>query len=390
MQPLSRAEAARLAAIRKRFMAGIRASGRIGASATTEIVQIRTIPHIFSMIRPEDLLRPTPQGLYCPPGDFYIDPVRGGVDRAVVTHGHADHARAGHGAVLATPETIEAMATRYGEGFTRARQSARYGETTRIGDVDVRLIPAGHVIGSAQVEVKHKGLTMICTGDYKRRRDPTCAPFEVAPCHVFISEATFALPVFRHPESSGEVGKLLASIRAFPDRAHLVGAYSFGKAQRVIRELREAGYHDPIFIHGAMKQLCDMYERLGIPLGLLEPATLEKGQRKDSAKFAGKIILCPPSATGTPWAERFPDPIIAFASGWMNIRQRAKAGGIELPLILSDHADWDELTQTVTDVNPEELWVTHGRDDALARWAELEGRKARPLHLVGYEDEAGE
>ena len=342
------------------------------------------------MIRPEDLLRPTPQGLYCPPGDFYIDPVRGGVDRAVVTHGHSDHARAGHGAVLATPETIEAMATRYGEGFTRSRQSARYGETTRIGDVDIRLLPAGHVIGSAQVEVRHKGLTMICTGDYKRRRDPTCAPFEVAPCHVFISEATFALPVFRHPESSGEVGKLLASIRAFPDRAHLVGAYSFGKAQRVIRELREAGYNETIYIHGAMKQLCDMYERLGIPLGPLEPATLEKKDKAASQKFAGRIILCPPSATGTPWAERFPDPVIAFASGWMNIRQRAKAGGIELPLILSDHADWDELTTTVREVNPEELWVTHGRDDALARWAELEGRKARPLHLVGYDDEAGE
>jgi len=342
------------------------------------------------MIRPEDLLRPTPQGLYCPPGDFYIDPVRGGVDRAVVTHGHADHARAGHDAVLATPETIEAMATRYGKEFARSRQSAPYGETTRVGDVDVRLVPAGHVIGSAQVEVKHQGLTMICTGDYKRRHDPTCAPFEVTPCHVFISEATFALPVFRHPESSGEVGKLLASIRAFPDRAHLVGAYAFGKAQRVIRELRDAGYNETIYIHGAMKQLCEMYERLGIDLGPLESATLEKKQKSESQKFAGKIIICPPSATGTPWAERFPDPVIAFASGWMNIRQRAKAGGIELPLILSDHADWNELTTTVREVNPEELWVTHGRDDALARWAELEGRKARPLHLVGYEDEAGE
>lgn len=342
------------------------------------------------MIRPEDLLRPTPQGLYCPPGDFYIDPVRGGVDRAVVTHGHSDHARAGHGAVLATPETIEAMATRYGERFTQARQPVSYGETTSIGDVQVTLHPAGHVIGSAQVEVRWKGLSMVCTGDYKRRHDPTCRQFEVVPCNIFISEATFALPVFRHPDSAGEVAKLLASIRASPDRAHLVGAYAFGKAQRVIRELRDAGYQETIYIHGAMKALCDMYQRLGVDLGPLEPATLEKGQRKESAKFAGRIIICPPSATSTPWAERFPDPVIAFASGWMNIRQRAKASGIELPLILSDHADWDELTQTVRDVNPDELWVTHGRDDALARWAELEGRKARPLHLVGYEDEAGE
>ncbi len=344
----------------------------------------------LAMTRPEDLLCPTPKGLYCPPGDFYIDPVRGGVDRAVVTHGHSDHARAGHGAVLATPQTLEAMAVRYGKDFARAKQPAPYGAATRIGDVDVRLVPAGHVIGSAQVEVKWKGLTMVCTGDYKRRADPTCEPFEVTPCNVFISEATFALPVFCHPPAAGEVAKLLASLRAFPDRAHLVGVYAFGKAQRVICELRNAGYRDPIYIHGALKALCDMYERLGVPLGPLESATLEKKQRGASEKFAGKIVLCPPSATSTPWAQRFPDPLIAFASGWMNIRQRAKAGGIELPLVISDHADWIELTDTVLEVNPDELWVTHGRDDALARWAELEGRKARPLHLIGYEDEAGE
>jgi putative mRNA 3-end processing factor len=342
------------------------------------------------MIRPEDLLHPTPQGLYCPPGDFYIDPVRGGVDRAVVTHGHSDHARAGHGAVLATPETLEAMAVRYGEAFAQTRQPAAYGETTRINDVAVTLLPAGHVIGSAQVLVERQGLRMICTGDYKRRADPTCAPFEPAPCHVFISEATFALPVFRHPDAASEVDKLLKSVRAFPERTHFVGAYSFGKAQRVIALLRLAGYHEPIYIHGAMKQLCDMYERLGVQLGDLQPATLEKGKRAEGAKFAGRIVIGPPSAFNTPWMQRFPEPVHAFASGWMNIRQRAKAGGVELPLVISDHADWDELTETVREVNPEELWVTHGRDDALARWAELEGRKARPLHLVGYEDEAGE
>ncbi|MBI1358937.1 MAG: ligase-associated DNA damage response exonuclease [Alphaproteobacteria bacterium] len=341
------------------------------------------------MIRPEDLLRPTPAGLYCPPGDFYIDPTRA-VDRAVITHGHSDHARAGHGAVLATPETLEAMAVRYGEDFTASRQPASYGATTRIGDVDVRLAPAGHVIGSAQAAVTWKGLRMVCTGDYKRRRDPTCAGFEVVPCDVFISEATFALPVFRHPDASEEVAKLLKSVEAFPERTHLVGVYAFGKAQRVIALLREAGYDETIYIHGALKALCDMYERLGVRLGPLAPATLDKGQRGESEKFAGRIVLCPPSATSTPWAQRFPDPVIAFASGWMNIRQRAKAGGIELPLVISDHADWDELTDTARQVNPRELWITHGRDDALARWAELEGRKARPLHLVGYDDDAAD
>jgi putative mRNA 3-end processing factor len=231
---------------------------------------------------------------------------------------------------------------------------------------------------------------MVCTGDYKRRRDPTCPAFEPVPCHVLISEATFALPVFRHPDAAGEVGRLLASLAAFPDRAHFVGVYAFGKAQRLIRLLREAGHDQPIFIHGALKTLCELYEALGVPLGPLEPATLEKGQRGESAKFAGRIVLAPPSAWATPWSQRFPDPVHGFASGWMNIRQRAKASGVELPLVISDHADWDELTATVREVDPDELWVTHGRDDALARWASLEGRKARPLHLVGYEDEAGE
>jgi putative mRNA 3-end processing factor len=341
------------------------------------------------MIRPEDLLRPTPEGLYCPPGGFWIDPVRS-VERAVITHGHADHARAGHGAVLATPETLRTMAVRYGDRFTVTQEALTPGQTLRMGEVDIRLAPAGHVIGSAQVVVGWKGLTMVCTGDYKRRRDPTCTAFEPVPCHVFISEATFALPVFRHPDDRGEVRKLLNSLQTFPDRAHLIGVYAFGKAQRLIALLREAGHDAPIYIHGALKGLCDLYMEMGVPLGVLEPATLEPGERGVQQRFAGRIVLAPPSSLATPWAQRFPDPLIGFASGWMSIRQRAKAQGVELPLVISDHADWDELTDTVREVNPEELWVTHGRDDALARWAELEGRKARPLHLVGYEDEAGE
>lgn len=339
------------------------------------------------MITPEQLLHPTPAGLYCPVGDFYIDPVRA-VDRAVITHGHADHARAGHGAVLATPETIAIMASRYGEEFTATRQPTKLGEATDINGVKVSLAPAGHVLGSAQAVVEHKGLKMVCTGDYKRRRDPTCQGFEVVPCHVFISEATFALPVFRHPDDKGEIDILLKSLKQFPDRAHLVGVYALGKAQRVIRLIREAGYHEPIFIHGALKALCDLYEEHGIDLGPLEPATLEKGKAKEhQEKFAGKLILGPPSAFADKWARRFPDPLPAFCSGWMGVRQRAKQRGVELPIRLSDHADWDELTKTVRDVNPDELWVTHGREDALVRWAELQGYKARPLRLVGYEEE---
>lgn len=339
------------------------------------------------MIRPEDLLRPTEKGLYCPPGDFYIDPVRGAVDRAVITHGHADHARSGHAHVLATPETLAIMAARYGENFTAKRQELAYGETVEVGGVTVWMAPAGHVLGSAQVVVEWKGLRMICTGDYKRRADPTCAPFEVVPCHVFISEATFGLPVFRHPPTGDEVAKLLQSVRTFPERTHLVGVYALGKAQRLIKEIRNAGYNRPIYIHGALEKLCALYEEHGVDLGPLQPATLEKGQKATGEDFKGEIVLGPPSSFQTSWARRFSDPVTGFASGWMRVKQRAKQRGVELPLIISDHADWDELTDTVRAVNPEELWVTHGREDALVRWAELEGRKARPLNLVGYEDE---
>lgn len=340
------------------------------------------------MLRPDLLLRPTPAGLYCPPGDFYIDPVREAVDRAVVTHGHADHARAGHGSVMATPETLKIMAVRYGEGFAGRTQALGYGESVEVNGVQVAFAPAGHVLGSAQVIIDYRGLRMVATGDYKRRRDPTCTPFEIVPnVHVFISEATFALPVFRHPDTAGEIGKLLASLKAQPERTHLVGAYSLGKAQRVIAHLREAGHDDPVFIHGAVKALCELYEKEGIALGPLEPATLEKGQRGESERFRGQIVIGPPSSFTNAWARRFPEPLTAFASGWMGVRQRARQRGVELPLIISDHADWDELTTTVRDVDPEELWITYGREDALVRWAELEGRRARPLHLVGYDEE---
>ncbi len=339
-------------------------------------------------MRPADLIHPTPAGLYCPPGDFFIDPVRP-VDRAVITHGHADHARAGHGAVLATPETLAIMATRYGADFTASRQSAAYGETTTVNGVDVRLVPAGHVLGSAQIVVERQGLRIVVSGDYKRRRDPTCPPFEVIPADVFVTEATFGLPVFQHPEAEGEIARLLASVAAFPERAHLVGAYALGKAQRIISLLREAGWDRPIYIHGAMDALCALYEAHGVSLGELRPATIRENGASGGAKrdFAGEIIIGPPSAFSDKWARRFPDPVAAFASGWMRVRQRAKQRGVELPLILSDHAGWDELTATVNEVSPSELWVTHGREDALVRWAELEGIAARPLSLVGYEDE---
>lgn len=332
-------------------------------------------------LRPSDLLSPKPAGLYCAPGEFYIDPVRP-VTRAVITHGHSDHARAGHGAVLATPETLAIMGERYGENFTGMQQPSRYGETTRIGGVDVTLRPAGHVLGSAQAVVEHKGTRIVVSGDYKRRPDPTCAPFEPVACDVFVSEATFALPVFRHPHDGDEIAKLLRSVALFPERTHLVGAYSLGKAQRVIALLRAAGWERPIYIHGAMEKLCALYEAHGVRLGTLLPATVGRTE-----KFAGEIVIAPPSAVQDRWSRRFADPVDCFASGWMGVRQRARQRGVELPLVISDHADWDELTATIAEVAPGELWITHGRDDALARWATLNGISARPLRLVGYEDE---
>jgi putative mRNA 3-end processing factor len=340
------------------------------------------------MIRPDELLCPTPEGLWCPLGGFHIDPVRP-VARALVTHGHSDHARPGHGAVMATRETLRIMAERYGSGFAGSEVVAPLGEVVTVGDVTVRFHPAGHVLGSAQIAVEAKGMRIVASGDYKRRRDPTCAPFEPVPCDVFITEATFGLPVFRHPDDINEIHKLLASLRAFPERAHLVGAYALGKAQRVIKRLREEGYDRTIYIHGALERLCRLYQEEGIDLGPLEPATIEAGRRSaGDTDFAGAVVVGPPSAFADRWARRFPDPVSCFASGWMSIRQRAKQRGVELPLIISDHCDWAELTQTIAEIAPAEVWVTHGREEALVRWCELAGIRARPLHMVGYEDEA--
>ncbi len=336
------------------------------------------------MIRPEDLLRPTPAGLYCPPGDFYIDPVRP-VDRAVVTHGHSDHARAGHGAVLATEQTLKIMAERYGEDFTLQRQPVAYGETASHRGVEIRLVPAGHVLGSAQAVVTWQGLTMVVSGDYKRRRDPTCLPFEPVPCHVFISEATFGLPVFTHPPDAEEIGRLVQSLGQFPERAHLVGAYALGKAQRVIKLLREAGWERPIYVHGALERLNRLYEREGVDLGLILPAT---GLNKDA--LGGEVAIAPPSAIQDRWARRFADPVTAFASGWMLVKARAKQRGVELPLVISDHADWGELIDTFQELKPDEIWITHGREEGLLRWAEINGVKARALRLVGYDEEDDE
>jgi putative mRNA 3-end processing factor len=332
-------------------------------------------------MRPEDLLVPTPSGVCCKLGGFFIDPTRP-VDKAVITHGHSDHARAGHGAVLATQETLDLMRLRYGENFAGATQAVRYGEEVTLGAARVRFHPAGHVLGSAQVSVEAGGQRIVASGDYKDVTDPTCAPFAPVPCDVFITEATFGLPVFRHGDPEREIGKLLRSVALFPERAHLIGAYSLGKAQRVIALIRAAGYDAPIYLHGALETITRYYESRGIALGALRAVREAK-----KAELAGAIALCPPSALNEVWSRRFPDPVTSFASGWMRVRARARQRGVELPLVISDHADWDGLTATVAATGAGEIWVTHGQEDALVHWSMTQGLKARPLDIVGYGDE---
>lgn len=332
-------------------------------------------------MRPEELLLPLPAGLCCERGGFHIDPTRP-VDRALITHGHSDHARPGHGAVLATQETLDIMALRYGPAFARSTQAIRYGESIALGGVTVTFHPAGHVLGSAQIGVEQNGLRIVASGDYKNVPDPTCTPFELVPCDVFITEATFGLPVFRHGDPDGEIAKLLNSIRLFPDRAHLVGAYSLGKAQRLIALVRKAGFDKPIYLHGAMEKLTHYYRSRGIALGELRPA---RGAAK--ADLAGTVTICPPSALKEVWSRRFPDPVTSFASGWMRVRARARQANAELPLVISDHADWDGLTATIAATGAPEVWVTHGQEDALVHWSRKRGLRARPLAIVGYGDE---
>ena len=217
-----------------------------------------------------DCLTLTPEGLYCPEIRAHIDPVRP-VDRAVITHGHADHARSGHGAVLATDQTLDIMGIRYGRDFCGTRQALSYGDVLTIGGARVSLHPAGHVLGSAQVLVETDRERVVVSGDYKRQTDFTCAGFELVPCDTFVTEATFGLPVFRHPPAREEVSKLLASLELLPERTHLLGAYALGKAQRLIAELRAAGYERTIYLHGALVNLCTYYQEQGIDLGDLQP-----------------------------------------------------------------------------------------------------------------------
>ncbi|MBF0680326.1 MAG: ligase-associated DNA damage response exonuclease [Devosia sp.] len=322
--------------------------------------------------------------LYIPSIDAWVDPSVP-KPRAIITHGHADHARSGHGSVLATPDTVAIMKVRYGEDCAGQFQSLDFNTPLAMDDTTITFFPAGHILGSAQMLIEAEGQRVVVTGDYKRRPDRTAQPYEPVACDLLITEATFGLPVFQHPDPKDEIARLLKSVAAQPERAHLVGCYALGKAQRVIALLRDAGWDQPIYLHGAMIRLCELYQELGVDLGELIPAT---GMPK--AAMAGQIVIAPPSAIRDRWSRRFPDPVVCQASGWMSVKQRARQALVELPLVISDHCDWGELNESILESGAQTVWVTHGREDALVYWCRKQGLEAEPLALPGLDDDGGE
>ena len=334
------------------------------------------------MLKPQDWLIKTDFGIYNILGDFYIDPMKP-VKNAVISHAHADHARAGHQVIAGTPETLAIMKCRYGPTCAEEFVPLQYDQVIYYGDVQVSLKPAGHILGSAQVIMEYNNQRIVFSGDYKRAYDPTCAEFEPTPCDVFITEATFGLPIFSHPSIQEELQKLLISLSQYPYRCHLVGAYALGKCQRLILELRILGYDKPIYLHGAHVKLCHLYQSIGINLGELVPVS----QVDNKNQLVGEIVLAPPSALADRWSRRLPKVKICLASGWMKIRARAKQKLIELPLVVSDHCDWEELIQTIREVNPQEVWVTHGREDTLIYALKQLGFNAKAFSIVGFEED---
>ncbi|GAA4858533.1 ligase-associated DNA damage response exonuclease [Luteimonas vadosa] len=314
-----------------------------------------------------DLVEMRPEGLYCPVGDFHIDPSRP-VPRAVVTHGHADHARAGMGRYHVAAAGLPILQWRLGAQDYVAHQ---YGEPFELGGARVSLHPAGHVLGSAQVRIEAGGETWVASGDYKRQHDPTCAPFEVVPCDVFITEATFGLPVYRWPETP-EVARELLQWRdecAANGEVAILYSYALGKAQRVLAELAALGDMEPVWLHGAIDAGVQVYREAGI--GMVE--TRRVADASKDADFAGRLVIAPPSAAGSPWIRRFRRAQQGFASGWMRLRGNRRRGNYDRGFVLSDHADWPALLRTVRETGARRVIAMHGNTDALVRWLNEDG-----------------
>jgi putative mRNA 3-end processing factor len=319
------------------------------------------------------LLTLTEQGFYCPAGGFYIDPWQP-VERAVITHAHSDHARWGSRAYLCSREGEGVLRTRMGSDA--AIQSVPYGEIVQINGVEVSLHPAGHILGSAQVRVAHRGEVWCVSGDYKTGGDdPTCTPFEPVRCNAFVSEATFALPIYRWEPQAAVFAQINAWWRAnqAAGRSSLLLGYALGKAQRLLAGLDAS--IGPILCHGAVERLNRDYRADGVPL----PPTRYSGEVGRGFDWSQALIVAPPSAHGTPWTRRFGEVSAGFASGWMRIRGARRRRAVDRGFVLSDHADWPGLLDAIKATGAEEVWVTHGYTAVLARHLEELGLRARAV-----------
>ena len=327
------------------------------------------------------LLVHRPEGLYCEAGDFFVDPWRP-VARAVITHAHADHARAGHGAYLAAAPAEGVLRARLGPISLR---TLAYGEPIEANGVRVSLHPAGHVLGSAQVRIEHRGEVWVVSGDYKVEPDPTCTPFEPVRCHTFVTESTFGLPIYRWAPSRETFAAIDAWWRANADagRASVLFCYAFGKAQRILAGVDAS--IGPIVCHGAIEPLNRAYRAAGVAL----PATRLVSEVKDRAELARALVLAPPSAGGTSWMRRFPDPSDAFASGWMAVRGARRRRAVDRGFVLSDHADWPGLNDAIAATGAGRVFVTHGQVAVMMRWLAAQGLDARSFETeFGGEDGA--
>lgn len=337
------------------------------------------------------LLRVTDEGLYCAAGDFYIDPWKP-VARALITHGHGDHARWGSAAYLTAEPGVPILKRRLGEA--NRIEGIAYGERLRLGDVTVSFHPAGHVLGSAQIRVEHaggslrKGERWIASGDYKRQSDPTCHAFEPVTCDTFITEATFGLPIYCWRDMADEARDILAwwEGNARDGRASVLFCYALGKAQRVLAEL--AALTDrPAYLHGAADPLVRIYREAGIRM----IPTRRVGEMPRGHSFAGELILAPTSASRSTWMRRFGNASTAFASGWMRVRGHRRRRGYDRGFVVSDHADWPGLLQTIRESEASQVLVTHGYTDSLSRYLREKGMDARPLATpYGEEDDEPE
>ena len=321
----------------------------------------------------EPLLQPRREGLYCPAGDFYIDPMLP-VPRAVVTHAHGDHARAGSAQYHVAAAGLGLMKERLGADAVIVAHE--YGQRFALGDVGVSLHPSGHVLGAAQVRMEGDGRVVVVSGDYKRDPDPTCAPFEPVACDVFVTESTFGLPIYHWPPMDGVARDILAWVDECAARGvpAVLFCYALGKAQRVLAELARLSTRKA-FLHGAMLRLVQAYREAGVVM-LDTEAVSDSAPGRD---FAGELVLAPPSAAGSPWMKRFGKESTGFASGWMQIRGNRRRRGYDRGFVVSDHADWDGLLRSVKESGASRIYVTHGDGDALVRYLRESGYDALPL-----------